>query len=80
MALRPTCDVFGTAKRVVRYEIAISEVDEKDVHMGNSDLHITVVDLCPRALDRLKAKIVAGTTPPAERKKKDVPGQAALEK
>lgn len=43
---------------------------------------VEVRDLCPAAFKRLEAKIVAGTTPPPERKKKDVdvPGQMELTK
>lgn len=81
MALRPTCDVFLTAvEGVKRYAVVITEVSA-EVTAEQIDNDAVVKDLCPRALERLKAKIIAGTTPPVERKKKDAaPGDAALAK
>jgi hypothetical protein len=78
MALRPTCDVFRTAKGVRRWQIRVDEIGRDDKVLGSSGLAEVQrrVDLCPAAFERLVKKIDSGTTPPTERKKTDdVPGQ-----
>ena len=91
MALKLTCDVFGTAKGVKPYMVLLVELDPGETGaetafeiakaltgdradpkkvLDNARLGgvlTAYADLCPRALDRLKAKIETGTTPPVKR-------------
>ena len=70
MAMRPTCDVCRTAKGVKRYQVTVLERDpEADAFIIQGTEPIQI-DLCPRDLERLKAKIKTGTTPPPERNTK----------
>lgn len=79
MALRPTCDVYGTAKGVKKYEISVFELDEDRKRAPVPAILYSSPDLCPRALERLKAKIITGTTPPRKSWPKDERGLVVVD-
>lgn len=59
MAMRPVCDVYGTAKEVKSYTVAVTVSDgDKDVVQLKRE-----ADLCPRALKRLEGFVLRGLNP-----------------
>lgn len=76
MALRPTCDVFGTAKDVEEYVVTISRRRRSDHAVVGTEV-IVVDDLCgyrdlgPRAYARFKKGAKKLLVPPPPKKGKD---------
>jgi hypothetical protein len=71
MALRPTCDVYGTAYDVKTYSIRVVEVDRETGDLIDGSTPFTAsCDLCSRAYERLKRNIAYGISKPRKRKEK----------
>lgn len=64
MALKPCCDVFGTAAGVKKYRVEVHEIVGQAGEEVESKLGRIEVDLCPRGLKRLRHFIARGTAPP----------------
>lgn len=64
MALKPCCDVFGTAAGVKKYRVEVHEIVGQAGEEVESKLGRIELDLCPRGLDRLQHFIARGTAPP----------------
>ena len=80
MAMRPTCDVYGTAYEVKAYKIQLFEIDRDTGE--KPDGYFTgkkpdgyfnewLVDLCPAAFQRLLKKVNTGVTSPTTRATKE---------
>lgn len=73
MGLARVCDVFKMAKDVRTFRVNIVEIDPGDSRETNIDWRRSIdwvgghVDLCPRALVRLRAAIKVGMQPPLKR-------------
>lgn len=70
MAMRRTCDVCGTANDVARWRVRLDLIPGEDGDPVTVEGSVIDIDLCPRDLERLKAKIKSGTTPPPKRNHK----------
>jgi len=67
MALRPCCNVFGTAKGVKKHRLTIEvETDKADVW---DIVSVRTADYCPRGLERAIGLLHRAVQPPCVRKK-----------
>ncbi len=66
MGMKESCDVFGTTKDIKRYRAVVFEI-APDGSETQAFETAPPKDLCPRALNRLRLKMVAGMSPPTPR-------------
>lgn len=79
------CDVYGVTYGVKTYAVTLCEQggESADNFTAENIIEHETVDLCPRAVKRLKLFIGRGCSPPPNRNRKssesaDVPGQEVM--
>ena len=69
---RRVCDVFQTDRNIAPVRVHLATVDPAD-NTVEHELMERVVDLCPRAIKRLRKCIERGCAPPPPRNRGAVP-------
>ena len=59
------CDIYGTTKEAETYRLSLQRVDVNGKTETDVEVSTDVIDLCPRALTRLRSFVKRGLTSPS---------------